>query len=124
MSSMEKNGGRRARRVFSEEFRAGAVRLVLDESTKSSTFWKVPPSKFSVLDHDGLNWTSTVRASAPWAIGPWFGMDGRFVNRNLKRFHFRFWRRAPHARLFGFTRRLRSDIWMIIGLLTLRYGID
>ena len=31
MSSMEKNGGRRARRVFSEEFRAGAVRLVLDE---------------------------------------------------------------------------------------------
>ena len=31
MSSMSKNGGRRARRVFSEEFRAGAVRLVLDE---------------------------------------------------------------------------------------------
>ena len=31
MSSMHKNGGRRARRVFSEEFRAGAVRLVLDE---------------------------------------------------------------------------------------------
>jgi transposase len=31
MSSMTKNGGRRARRVFSEEFRAGAVRLVLDE---------------------------------------------------------------------------------------------
>ena len=31
MSNMEKNGGRRARRVFSEEFRAGAVRLVLDE---------------------------------------------------------------------------------------------
>ena len=28
---MSKNGGRRARRVFSEEFRAGAVRLVLDE---------------------------------------------------------------------------------------------
>ena len=31
MSSMTKNGGRRQRRVFSEEFRAGAVRLVLDE---------------------------------------------------------------------------------------------
>jgi transposase len=31
MSSMAKIGGRRVRRVFSEEFRAGAVRLVLDE---------------------------------------------------------------------------------------------
>ena len=31
MSSMPNNGGRRARRSFSEEFRAGAVRLVLDE---------------------------------------------------------------------------------------------
>ena len=31
MSSMTKNGGRRQRRVFSDEFRAGAVRLVLDE---------------------------------------------------------------------------------------------
>ena len=31
MSSMAKTGGRRPRRVFSEEFRAGAVRLVLDE---------------------------------------------------------------------------------------------
>lgn len=31
MSRMANNGGRRARRVFSEEFRAGAVRLVLDE---------------------------------------------------------------------------------------------
>ena len=31
MSRMTNNGGRRARRVFSEEFRAGAVRLVLDE---------------------------------------------------------------------------------------------
>ena len=31
MSSMEKSGGRRAGRVFSEEFRAGAVRLVLEE---------------------------------------------------------------------------------------------
>src|SRR5258706_1442950 len=30
MSGMHKNGGRRARRVFSDEFRAGAVRLVLD----------------------------------------------------------------------------------------------
>ena len=28
---MTKTGGRRARRVFSDEFRAGAVRLVLDE---------------------------------------------------------------------------------------------
>jgi transposase len=28
---MAKTGGRRPRRVFSEEFRAGAVRLVLDE---------------------------------------------------------------------------------------------
>lgn len=31
MSRMGKNGGRRARRKFSEEFREGAVRLVLDE---------------------------------------------------------------------------------------------
>jgi transposase len=31
MSSMAKAGGRRPRRVFSEEFRAGAVRLVLEE---------------------------------------------------------------------------------------------
>jgi transposase len=31
MSRMAKTGGRRARRKFSEEFRAGAVRLVLDE---------------------------------------------------------------------------------------------
>ena len=31
MSSMEENAGRRARRSFSEEFRAGAVRLVLEE---------------------------------------------------------------------------------------------
>ena len=31
MSGMAKSGGRRPRRVFSEEFRAGAVRLVLDE---------------------------------------------------------------------------------------------
>ena len=31
MSSMEKTGGRRPRRIFSEEFRAGAVRLVLEE---------------------------------------------------------------------------------------------
>lgn len=31
MSRMVKNGGRRARRKFSEEFRAGAVRLVLEE---------------------------------------------------------------------------------------------
>ena len=31
MSHMAKIGGRRARRVFSDEFRAGAVRLVLDE---------------------------------------------------------------------------------------------
>jgi transposase len=31
MSSMADKGGRRVRRVFSDEFRAGAVRLVLDE---------------------------------------------------------------------------------------------
>jgi transposase len=31
MSRMAKTGGRRARRKFSNEFRAGAVRLVLDE---------------------------------------------------------------------------------------------
>ena len=31
MSGMANNGGRRARRKFSDEFRAGAVRLVLDE---------------------------------------------------------------------------------------------
>ena len=32
MSRMAKTGGRRMRRKFSDEFRAGAVRLVLDES--------------------------------------------------------------------------------------------
>ena len=31
MSNMEKNGVRRARHSFSEEFRAGAVRLALDQ---------------------------------------------------------------------------------------------
>ena len=31
MSHMAKTGGRRTRRKFSDEFRAGAVRLVLDE---------------------------------------------------------------------------------------------
>ena len=31
MSSMSNQSSRRARRVFTEEFRAGAVRLVLDE---------------------------------------------------------------------------------------------
>lgn len=31
MSSMEKIAGRRTRRVFNEEFRAGAVRLVIEE---------------------------------------------------------------------------------------------
>jgi transposase len=31
MSRMAKNGGRRPRRKFTDEFKAGAVRLVLDE---------------------------------------------------------------------------------------------
>lgn len=31
MSGMKKTGGHRTRRVFTDEFRAGAVRLVLDE---------------------------------------------------------------------------------------------
>ena len=31
MVRMAKNGGRRARRVFTDEFRTGAIRLVLDE---------------------------------------------------------------------------------------------
>ena len=31
MPSMDNRSGRRSRRVFTEEFRAGAVRLVLDE---------------------------------------------------------------------------------------------
>jgi transposase len=31
MAGMDKKRGRRARRVFTDEFRAGAVRLVLDE---------------------------------------------------------------------------------------------
>ena len=35
MSSTDKKGGRRTRRVFTEEFRAGAVRLVLDEGRSS-----------------------------------------------------------------------------------------
>ena len=37
MSRMTNNGGRRARRVFSEEFREGAVRLVLDEGKSAGT---------------------------------------------------------------------------------------
>lgn len=37
MSSMAKNGGRRQRRVFSEEFKAGAVRLVLDEGKSAGS---------------------------------------------------------------------------------------
>ena len=37
MSGMEQSGGRRARRVFSDEFRAGAVRLVLDEGQTVGT---------------------------------------------------------------------------------------
>ena len=36
MSSMAKTEGRRTRRVFTEEFRAGAVRLVLDEGKSVS----------------------------------------------------------------------------------------
>ena len=36
MSSMAKTKGRRTRRVFTEEFRAGAVRLVLDEGKSVS----------------------------------------------------------------------------------------
>ena len=36
MSSMPNQSSRRTRRVFSQEFRAGAVRLVLDEGKTAS----------------------------------------------------------------------------------------
>ena len=54
MSNMEKSGGRRARRIFSDEFRAGAVRLVLDEgktvgSPPSSAMTNGSGSQFGAL---------------------------------------------------------------------------
>ena len=58
MSGMHKNGGRRARRVFSEEFRAGAVRLVLDEGKSAGTVARDLDMTESAL----RNWVAQARA--------------------------------------------------------------
>ena len=58
MSGMPKNGGRRARRVFSEEFRAGAVRLVLDEGKSAGTVARDLDMTESAL----RNWVAQARA--------------------------------------------------------------
>jgi transposase len=58
MASMEKNGGRRTRRVFSEEFRAGAVRLVLDEGKSAGTVARDLDLTESAL----RNWVMRARA--------------------------------------------------------------
>jgi transposase len=58
MASMEKNGGRRTRRVFSEEFRAGAVRLVLDEGKSAGAVARDLDLTESAL----RNWVMRARA--------------------------------------------------------------
>jgi len=58
MASMDKKGGRRARRVFSEEFRAGAVRLVLDEGKSAGAVARDLDLTESAL----RNWVAQARA--------------------------------------------------------------
>lgn len=58
MSSMAKNGGRRQRRVFSEEFKAGAVRLVLDEGKSAGAVARDLDLTESAL----RNWVERARA--------------------------------------------------------------
>jgi transposase len=58
MSGMVKNGGRRQRRVFSEEFRAGAVRLVLEEGKSAGAGAPQHQHKESAL----RNWVARAQA--------------------------------------------------------------
>jgi transposase len=58
MSRMDKNGGRRTRRSFTEEFRAGAVRLVLDEGKSAGAVARDLDLTESAL----RNWVAQARA--------------------------------------------------------------
>ena len=58
MSRMDKNGGRRTRRSFTEEFRAGAVRLVLDECKSAGAVARDLDLTESAL----RNWVAQARA--------------------------------------------------------------
>jgi transposase len=58
MSGMVKNGGRRTRRSFTEEFRAGAVRLVLDEGKSAGEVARDLDLTESAL----RNWVAQARA--------------------------------------------------------------
>jgi transposase len=58
MSGMHKNGGRRVRRVFSEEFRAGAVRLVLDEGKSAG----VVARELDLTESALRNWVTRAQA--------------------------------------------------------------
>lgn len=58
MSRMVKSGGRRARRVFTEEFRAGAVRLVLEEGKSAGAVARDLDLTESAL----RNWVARARA--------------------------------------------------------------
>ena len=79
MSSMTKNGGRRQRRVFGDEFRAGAVCLVLDEGKSAgingqeAPVWDEPPSLPGAAISDGRSGLSKSQkpiASSKKKIGP------------------------------------------------------
>lgn len=58
MSGMHKNGGRRTRRSFTEEFRAGAVRLVLDEGKSAGAVAR----DLDLTDSALRNWVAQARA--------------------------------------------------------------
>ena len=58
MSGMHKNGGRRTRRSFTEEFRTGAVRLVLDEGKSAGAVARDLDLTESAL----RNWVAQARA--------------------------------------------------------------
>jgi transposase len=58
MSGMQKNDGRRTRRSFTEEFRAGAVRLVLDEGKSAGAVARDLDLTESAL----RNWVAQARA--------------------------------------------------------------
>jgi transposase len=55
---MDKNGGRRTRRSFTEEFRAGAVRLVLDEGKSAG----VVARDLDLTESALRNWVAQARA--------------------------------------------------------------
>ncbi len=69
MSSMVKNGGRRTRRSFTEEFKAGAVRLVLDEGKTVGEVARDLDLTESAL----RNWVEQARADRTQ------GQDGRLT---------------------------------------------